>query len=96
MTPAMIKQLLISDQDILMKCLLLLYDHQVHDEQLEKQSKHRNKVGFNSSDAKILSAYATFYRSAGRLSYEAYDKIRDRMLKYSVQISKLVEDDFFA
>ncbi len=100
MTPAVVKQLLQHDDTILIKCLLFLYEQQVEDEKAINQSTHRNKVGFNSNDASILSPIAEAIKHVQThmplLMPNNVEKIRSRMLKYATQISRLVDDDFFA
>lgn len=82
------------DDVFLRKCLLKLYDRQMDDEKIDKSTNHENGMGFNRADAKDLSSAAVMWGRIGAQPIPLRIKqIRERMLKYSKQLSNLLTMD---
>ena len=89
MRPAVVYMAMMGSEEILLKCLKRLYQEQVSDEQEIKQSKHKNKRGFNTPDAPILSKYVERLDAGEELRAASIADIQDRMQKYAKQLSEL-------
>lgn len=88
MRPAVVYMAMMGSEEILLKCLKRLYQEQVSDEQEIKQSKHKNKRGFNTPDAPILSKYIDALNEGQILRPASIADIQDRMQKYAKQLSE--------
>lgn len=87
-----IKELLLKNNSVLMKSILMLYDKQTEDEKYLEKSNERNNVGFNRFDAPILSKYALIIkRTGGMMINDLYDA-RSRIIKYTNQITNIVNE----
>ena len=81
---------------MLERSIIKIYECQTDDEQSTQDTQHRNNIGFNSCDANILSSFAvqiatnTGWRTEGeRLSHKQRALARRKMLKYSGQLAKI-------
>ena len=84
-----IKYLIETNDKVLISSLLQVYNSQTIDEQCTKETAERNGVGFNASDAYILSSFAEWYKSHEYLSPKQIAIARKKMIKYSGQVTKL-------
>lgn len=78
------------EEDFLIKCVLLLRSKQQPDEQQEQATIHRNRVGFNSSDAPYLERFAIAAQEdsdVARLYVKTeMQRVVFTMLKYATQL----------
>lgn len=87
-----IRNMLIESQSWLERGILAIYRGQTSDEVAFKNSRHRNKRGFNAADAKYLSNIAEMILSDTDLSQGQVKESRRRMLKYSGQLADIVNE----
>jgi hypothetical protein len=66
--------------------LIYVYTCQTLDEKKSEATKHKNGIGFNGTDAKILSSIAEYYIRFGRLSQKQIEVVEKRMRKYHRQV----------
>lgn len=88
-TASQIRMRLIQDDRWLIRGLLAIHKLQTYDEQVSRETKHDNGQGFNNADARILSGLVDFYKSRNFLSQNQIAVARERMLKYSNQLTKI-------
>jgi hypothetical protein len=98
-TSAMAEELIIRtmlqyDDDFALTCLLKLYKLQEADEQDVQDAMHRNGVGFNKSDAPLLSMYAREALQGNKFNEAAMSHLHELLPKYAKQLSRyLTEED---
>lgn len=68
--------------------LMIVYSHQTNDEQAANETHHRNRMGFNYADAKVLSRIAKDVIDKKPLDDYQLFEIKTRMPKYARQIVK--------
>lgn len=68
------------------RAVVVLYDRQTEDERATDQTTHRNGVGFNGVDARLLSYYARWIKANGRLTGRHVEKARRAVRKYRAQL----------
>lgn len=81
------------------RSLIKLYQNQTTDEQLSLMTKHENGIGFNGTDAVILSSFAQWVEKGAaknipegkRLSHKQREIARKKLPKYAGQLLKAVE-----
>lgn len=66
-----------------------IYRRQTEDEQLSRETKHNNGVGFNGCDSKIMSSFAEFLKTTGFLTYKQKALARKKMSKYCRQLAAI-------
>lgn len=84
-----IKNLVQTNDLMLYRSLLKLYECQTADEQAVGETKIHNGVGFNATDSRILSSFAKFLMHRNFLSDKQKAIARRRMIKYTKQITNL-------
>jgi len=84
---------LLTDEDFLYKCLLLLYSKQEDDEQIIRSTIHQNGHGFNTADSVTLSRYAEDVKLHGNLEDGVLSRCRKLMKKYSKQLTQYLTVD---
>ena len=84
-----ILNLLNTNNEFVKRSLIKLYDRQVSIEQVQKQSKFTNGVGFNKPDGYKLTSFAQFYLRNGYLSDKQIYVVRKRIVKYSAHITNI-------
>jgi len=77
----------------LIKALHKLYDFQTRTEQIARETKYFNGVGFNGTDGKFMSSLATFHTKFGYLSSKQVYCLRKRMRKYAGQLAKIANGE---
>ena len=87
-----IKKLLETRDDAVIHGLKVIYSFQTQEEQSIEATNRNNGRGFNGTDATILSNFVTFYEKRGFLSPKQMIIARKKMLKYSSQIAKYVNE----
>ena len=95
-TPDMIKDTLSKNDDQLKKALLRLFQFQTADERSDEFTKYTNDVGFNGPDSNILSGFAKQYQSKQWLSDKQMVILRKKMLKYSKQLARVANTDYWS
>lgn len=88
-TPEKMTAVLNRNNEQLCKALVKLYEYQTADEQAEGSTKHSNGVGFNGSDAKILTSFAQQYQKKAYLSDKQIACVRKKLMKYTKQLCKI-------
>lgn len=85
------KMLEVNDKAVL-RGLVRIYERQTEDEKRNQETSYNNKVGFNGSDAPILTRIATYYLKHGYLSLKQIELVRKKMLKYSGQLANIANE----
>ena len=86
-----IKIKLITDTKWLYRGILAIYEMQTLEEQSVENTLESNGVGFNGSDANLLSSFAKQLLSRGELSEKQRILARSKMIKYSNQLLKIAK-----
>jgi hypothetical protein len=81
-----IREKLATDSSWALRGLQVVFDHQTNDEQSTNKTKHSNRLGFNRSDAKILSPLAKTQLSGLALTADEMTVVFAEMPKYAWQI----------
>lgn len=84
-----IKQYLEKDKGFVVRALLKMYDRQTYSEKNSKQTHVMNTIGFNKPDGYKLSSFVEFYNSRGYFTDKQIGFIRNRLMKYSKQITNI-------
>ena len=87
-----IKELLRKSDKAVVRGLLRIYSYQTSDEQRSESTTYWNGVGFTGCDAEILTSFAKQYIRKGRLSFLQMRLLRKKMLKYSVQLARIANE----
>lgn len=74
------------------KALLYLYDFQTEDEQHSNTTHHHNKMGFNGTDAGLLSSFAQQIINRKFLSDKQMALLRRKIVKYAGQIARVANE----
>lgn len=89
-TPEEMKNILATHDDQVCKAVVKIYERQTFDEKVSHETKENNGVGFNGTDAKIMSSFAEFYQQRGYLSPKQLMIARKKIMKYAGQLCKIV------
>lgn len=92
-TKSEIQELLKTNNSMVIKSLLKLYEYQTIEEREMKSVNQLNGVGFNRYDSEILSSIAEYYIKYGKVSLKQLEVVRKRIMKYSGQILKIIESE---
>lgn len=84
-----IRELLRTNDKMLMRSLKKLYECQTTDEKASRETRNVNGIGFNKVDSEILSSIAEFMLSRGYLSDKQKEVVRRKIMKYAKQITKI-------
>lgn len=98
-TPARIREKLLQSDVMLERSILKIYDRQTASEQNAGVTVEHNKVGFTAFDAEFMSSLARQIQSPNnhapegrRLSVHQRVTGRHKMLKYSKQLARIVDE----
>lgn len=69
--------------------VIAIYQWQTEDERTNEETNQSNGVGFNGSDAFILSRFAVYAMNHGKLVGKQIPLARKKMLKYSGQLARI-------
>ena len=94
-TPDIIKNIVGSNDDQCKKALLKLYAYQTSDEQMIGTTRYINGVGFSGADADILTSFAKQLQKNNYLSPKQMNILRKKMTKYSKQLARIANFDYF-
>lgn len=81
-----IKELVLTNDKMVVRSVVVLYEQQTASEQASHETCERNGVGFNGVDAPIMSSFAEFYKERGYLSNKQIAIARKKLVKYSHQL----------
>lgn len=84
-----IKNLLQSNDSMVEKSVLQIYQHQTSDEQTSEHTKHLNGVGFNGFDAEFGSSIAKRLLAGNKLSHKQIAATRKMITKYAKQLTNI-------
>lgn len=84
-----IKNLVQTNDIVLVRALIQLYDCQTAEEKSSCETTEHNGMGFNGVDAPILSSFAEFYIKRGFLSEKQMILARKKLVKYTKQLTLL-------
>ena len=83
---AYIQNLLYTNNNALLKALVVLYNYQESDEKVYGVAIHENKVGFSKNDSEILTKIAEKFISGKKLTLNEFYIVQSRVPKYWRQI----------
>lgn len=84
-----IKHLLETNDKMVLKSIVKIFEKQTEDEKVAEVTNHQNGVGFNGVDAELLSSFAKQILKYGRLSDKQMVYARKKIMKYSSQLTKI-------
>ena len=87
-----IKDLLSSNDTMVGRSLIQLYNKQTSDEQTSMCTKYTNHRGFNGVDAHILSSFTEQYQRKNWLSEKQLYLARKKLGKYVGQLTKIANE----
>lgn len=88
-TKAQIKEKLTTDNKWLYRGILAIYACQTAEEQASHETTVDNGIGFNGSDAEMLSSYAEQIKARGFLTPKQLEWARKKMTKYAGQLMRV-------
>lgn len=88
-----IKQLLKTNDKILLKSILIIYSFQTEDEKESNDSCHDNGFGFNALDAEIMCDFAKGIIKYKHLTFKQLCIARKIMPKYAKQLTKVANKE---
>ena len=84
-----VRNLLLTDDEAIVKALLLINERQTADEQAAQQTRYLNHRGFRSCHGKF-SGYVAYYKHFGKLTEKQMIVLRRSMYMYAGQIFKIM------
>lgn len=84
-----IKNLIQTNDKMVIRSLIQLYNRQTADEQIVHEAAYQNGIGFNGVDAPILSSFVEFYKERNFLTAKQINIARKKLVKYSGQLEKI-------
>lgn len=90
---SIVRQMLLTNNEWLVRGLVALLARQVEDEITAETTKYRNARGFNSSDAAILTSLGRQWQTRQWLSDRQMTLVRRKMLKYSGQLARIARGE---
>jgi hypothetical protein len=84
-----IKNLVQTNDTMLYRSLLKLYECQTSTEQYSGSTRERNGKGFNSVDAKFLTSVSEFLKHKGFLTDKQKAATRRKLVKYTGQLTRI-------
>ena len=87
-----VRELIVSRDDAAIKALLRIYEYQTAHEQAIEATVENNMVGFNHSDAKLMTALAKWYMSRKFFTPKQLARVKRAMPKYAGQILRLMQE----
>jgi hypothetical protein len=92
-TREQIEAKILTDRKWLERGIVAVFNRQTCDEQVVEHSKYHNLQGFSGPDAKRLTYYAKWILSGKHLSGKHVVVARERMKKYSGQLTKIANGE---
>lgn len=90
---AIVRQMLLTNNEWLVRGLVALHNRQTEDEKRSQDTKYLNKRGFNSADARLLSSFAAQWKARNWLSDKQMTRMRGMMLKYAGQLARIARGE---
>lgn len=87
-----IKNLIMTNDKMVERSVLKLYDYQTKEEQYDKNTTEENGVGFNSFDASFLTSIAEQLKRKIHLTRKQIEITRKKLIKYSGQLTKIANN----
>lgn len=87
-----IRALLETNDKMVERSLLKMYDRQEDDEKAAQETRKHNSVGFNGADAPILSSIAQQLTNKGWISQKQRELCRKKLMKYAGQLAEIAND----
>lgn len=88
-----IKNKIATDNRWLFRGVIAIWNFQTLDEKRDGETKHINGVGFNSPDAPFLNSIAKLINTKCTLSEKQVYKTRQKMMKYSKQLTRIANKE---
>lgn len=86
------KELLETNDEVLRRCVIALYEQQTDEEQDAEETIVKNGAGYNGADAKIMSSLAQFAIKNKFLTPKQTALARKKIMKYIKQLTDLAND----
>ena len=90
-TKEFIKSKLATDARWAIRGMIRIYEFQTAHEQASEHTEENNAVGFNGTDAEILTSFVKFYQKFNRLSDNQMKWVFKKMPKYAGQLCRIIE-----
>jgi hypothetical protein len=74
------------------RAITALYAKQVEDEQRTEETKYHNGVGFNSTDAQLLTSFAKQIEGGRHLSEKQLVWAYKKLAKYATQLARIAAE----
>lgn len=87
-----IRNLLNTNDLMVCKSVVKIFEKQTEDEKQSDGTSHNNGVGFNGTDAFIMSQYAKQYIDKGYLSPKQLVIARKKIIKYAGQLTRIANN----
>lgn len=89
---AKIIQALQTNNKVVERAILAIYNLQTLDEQNSSETKHHNGVGFSGAHARLGTYYAKWIKSGNNLTGKHLEKARNIALHYVGQLETLAKE----
>jgi hypothetical protein len=87
-----IKSLLDSNKLFVCKAIVKIFERQTEDEKQADATGHSNGIGYNGSDAFIMSKFAKFYMEKGFLTDKQLAIGQKKIKKYAKQLTNIANE----
>ena len=87
-----IKNFLSTNPQWMERALIVLFNRQTQDEQIDGETKHHNERGFNGCDSRYLSYCSKWILKGNHLNQKHLEKCGKKLPKYWGQIKDLIEN----
>lgn len=84
-----IKSLLEKNDLFVAKSVVKIWERQTTSEKTSQSTEVNNGIGFNGLDAKIMSSFAEYFVTHGRLSAKQLNLARKKIMKYAKQLTSI-------
>lgn len=87
-----IKLLLENDDKFVMRSVVKIYERQTEDEKNSDSTAHNNGVGFNGTDAFIMTKFAKWYLEKGFMTAKQMAIAKKKIMKYAKQLTRIANE----
>lgn len=84
-----IKSLLKRNDTFVMRSVVKIFEKQTEDEKEHDGTAHNNGIGFNGTDAFIMSRFAKYFMEKGYLTEKQLAIAKRKIMKYAGQLTKI-------
>lgn len=91
-----LRELIASNDVVAIRALCRIYEYQTAHEQVIEATVDNNTVGFNHSDAKVMTSLAKWYKARNYFTPKQLARVRRSMPKYAGQLLRLMENKYQA